>query len=431
MNNYPESWQVQPLAEVADKSPNSLVDGPFGSNLKTCDYTDKGVRLIQLQNIGDGFWLDENKKFTSDKKYYQLIRHAVSSGDIVIAKMADPIARACIVPSVSDRFLVVADCIKLTPDKKKYHSQYLVYAINHHWFRSQAEKKSTGTTRQRINLSKLRTVNLLIPPLEEQKSIAKLLLTLDEAIQKTEQLIAKLKAIKQGLLQDLLTRGLDENGQLRDPIAHPEQFKDSPLGRIPKEWEVRCIKDVSENLDKFRVPISEEERAKRVGTVPYYGANGQQGWIDDYLFDEPLILLAEDGGDFDNFSSKSIAYRIVGKSWVNNHAHVVRPKSSNDFCFLFYSLEHKDIRFFIKGGTRSKLNKSELDLITIAWPKSQEERIAVGKAIENIELQKATETNYYNKLKVLKKGLMHDLLTGKVRVNIPSEETEHENSHHS
>ena len=77
-----------------------------------------------------------------------------------------------------------------------------------------------------------------LPPLPEQRRIAEILDTLDEAIRKTEQVIAKLQQMKQGLLHDLLTRGIDDNGELRDPDRHPEQFKDSPLGRIPREWEV-------------------------------------------------------------------------------------------------------------------------------------------------------------------------------------------------
>jgi type I restriction enzyme S subunit len=85
-----------------------------------------------------------------------------------------------------------------------------------------------------------------LPPLPEQRLIAEILDTLDKAIRKTEQIIAKLKQLKQGLLHDLLTRGIDENGELRDPERHPEQFKDSPLGRIPREWGVAMLTDIAE-----------------------------------------------------------------------------------------------------------------------------------------------------------------------------------------
>ena len=113
---------------------------------------------------------------------------------------------------------------------------------------------------------------------------------------------------------------------------------------LPEGWQVENLGDVCEFLDSRRVPLNETERNKRIigkqqsELYPYYGANGQVGWIDDYLFDEPLILLAEDGGFFGSHS-RSIAYAINGKSWVNNHAHVLRPKNNVDINFLAAHLQ--------------------------------------------------------------------------------------------
>ena len=90
------------------------------------------------------------------------------------------------------------------------------------------------------------------------------------------------------------------------------------------DWLTTTIGEACDILDSMRVPVNEEERNKRSGDVPYYGANGLQGYIDGYLFDEPLILMAEDGGYFDEYQTRPIAYRIKGKSWVNNHAHILR-----------------------------------------------------------------------------------------------------------
>ncbi|MDO8722629.1 MAG: restriction endonuclease subunit S, partial [Syntrophales bacterium] len=315
--------------------------------------------------------------------------------------------------------IVLLSSIAILTPGADIDSDHLGHFLRSPFFEQQIDIFKSGSALKRLVLKDIRNLKIIYPSmLDEQRKIAKILNKIDEAIQKTEQLITKLKAMKQGLLRDLLTRGIDESGKLRDPIAHPEQFKDSPLGKIPNEWEICRAYDVLDNLDNKRVPVSEDERNNRKGDVPYYGANGQQGWIDDYLFDEPLILLAEDGGDFDNFATKPVAYRIAGKSWVNNHAHVLRPKSLDDFSFLFFSLEHKDIRIFIKGGTRSKLNKTELNQILLKWPSSQEERKIIGQTVETIDCQKELELIYYNKLSAIKKGLMNDLLTGKVRVKI-------------
>src|ERR1035437_369592 len=96
-------------------------------------------------------------------------------------------------------------------------------------------------------------------------------------------------------------------------------------GQLPKEWTESDLRDCVDILDNQRVPVNSNERAKRPGTVPYYGATGQVGYIDDFLFNEELLLIGEDGAPFLD-KSKPIAYLIQGKSWVNNHAHILRAK---------------------------------------------------------------------------------------------------------
>ncbi len=272
-----------------------------------------------------------------------------------------------------------------------------------------------GGTRSKLTQAELRSIEFSVPPFPEQRQIAEILDTLDEAIRKTEEIIAKLKQVKQGLLHDLLTRGIDDNGELRDPDRHPEQFKDSALGRIPKGWSTKTLGDVAEVLDHMRIPVNADERAKRPGRVPYYGANGLQGWIDRPLFNEPLILVAEDGGNFDEFAIRPIAYRIDGPAWVNNHAHVLRALADVDQAWLFFSLEHRDVRRYIAGGTRSKLTQGELRAIELAVP-SNGEQAGTARVLDGVERRQGDEEGRLAKLHLVKHGLMEDLLTGRVRV---------------
>lgn len=110
---------------------------------------------------------------------------------------------------------------------------------------AQLRALETGSNYPAVNESDLRLVRFFCPDEEERWRIGTVLNTVDDAIAKTEAVIAKLRQVRAGLLFDLLTRGLDHNGKLRDPIAHPEQFKDSPLGQIPKEWDVYLLDDVA------------------------------------------------------------------------------------------------------------------------------------------------------------------------------------------
>lgn len=176
------------------------------------------------------------------------------------------------------------------------------------------------------------------------------------------------------------------------------------------DWVVRKVDEVAELLDNRRVPVNEEERAARRGNVPYYGANGLQGFINKPLFDEPLILLAEDGGNFDDFDKRPIAYRIAGPSWVNNHAHVLRSRPGTDQDFLFYALEHKDIRRWIKGGTRGKLNGGDLKRVEVHLPLSCDEQRRIADLLSAVDEQLAVAQQRVQKLVARRQGLVQTLV---------------------
>jgi type I restriction enzyme S subunit len=176
------------------------------------------------------------------------------------------------------------------------------------------------------------------------------------------------------------------------------------------------LADVVDILDNLRIPINGAERMGRAGTVPYYGANGFQGWIDRPLFDEPLILLAEDGGNFDDFASRPIAYRIDGPAWVNNHAHIIRAKAGVNQSFIFWSIVNKDIRKYIAGGTRTKLTQGELRRIELNLP-IEEEQKGIAEVLDTLDTAIHETEAIIAKLKAVKQGLLHDLLTRGVDAN--------------
>ena len=131
--------------------------------------------------------------------------------------------------------------------------------------------------------------------------------------------------------------------------------------REASTYPLKPLGEVAQVLDSKRKPINKAERSQRQGQYPYYGANGQVDTIDDYIFNEELVLVAEDGGFFfDVF--KPISYRVSGKCWVNNHAHVLRPHSNIDVDWLHFSIAYQDIRGLIKGSTRTKLNQKQLPI---------------------------------------------------------------------
>lgn len=125
------------------------------------------------------------------------------------------------------------------------------------------------------------------------------------------------------------------------------------------------IEDICEILDSRRIPITAADRTP--GPYPYYGANGVQDYVADYIFDDELVLLAEDGGNFGS-KEKPIAYRISGKCWVNNHAHVLKPKPGLDVDYLCYALMYYDVSNLVNGATRQKLTQADMRVMDIPYP---------------------------------------------------------------
>lgn len=297
---------------------------------------------------------------------------------------------------------------------------------------------SIGTRMPRTSWSALRDLEVFCPPLPEQHLIAQVLDNVDEAIRKTEQLIAKLKLVKQGLLQDLLTRGIDENGELRDPERHPEQFKDSVLGRIPREWEVA----------PFRLLAG--ERRAYLKTGPFGSSLKQEHWTRDGV---PVVTIASLGeGEFVTsellFVSDTTAERLtpfvlragdvvfsrvadVGRSVVVTERQEGWIMSSN---LMRISLDvrraipsilqanlaanniiKRQIRRFVNSGGRDVANAAIMDRICLAWPQFEEQRMIAG-VLETGTCRLREERGALDKLRLLKAGLMDDLLTGRVRV---------------
>ena len=202
-SEFPE-WNLVAIGETVDKSVRwSLTGGPFGSDLKSADYTDEGVRIIQLQNIGDGKFLDDYAIYTSSEKADQLLACNIYAGEIIISKMGDPVARCCLMPETSNRYLMASDGIRYVPDSKFYNKEYLFQYINYKDFRKQAFENSTGSTRKRIGLSDLKALKISAPIKEEQDKIASFLDALDKSIDGVLYQLNAAKTFKKGLLQQM------------------------------------------------------------------------------------------------------------------------------------------------------------------------------------------------------------------------------------
>lgn len=197
---FSAEWEIKTLKEISSE----MVDGPFGSDLKTEHYTSEHqVRIVQLSNIGESGWNDANTKYTTFAHADELGRCVVQPGAILIAKMM-PAGRAIICPDSEKGYILGSDVVKVIPNSS-VDSRYLVYATKSQFYLDQIADDTQGSTRARTSISKLRKTAILLPAKAEQIAIATVLSNMDSEIDALEQKLEKYRQIKQGMMQQLLT----------------------------------------------------------------------------------------------------------------------------------------------------------------------------------------------------------------------------------
>lgn len=441
-HKFPDNWDTKELREFAAEGSNNFVDGPFGSDLKVSDYTPEGVRVLQLQNLGDGVFKNKNKIYTSEVKALQLNRCITSPGDIIIAKMAEPLARAAIVPEIDSKSLIVADLIKLRV-AKDVDPVYLVNYINFSDFRKEADRLSTGSTRTRISLSTLKSISLPCPPLDKQQKIASVLNTVDNLINQTQNLIDKYTAVKQGMMADLFSRGIDLSGtpeanknygQLRSSYAEaPELYQETELGWVPQDWDVVKIDNISTQMTNGFVGVATPHYANEneAGIRYLYGNNvrADKLELDTVLkikpeFHQKLQKSQLRQGDMLTVQSGHIGTTaIVPPNFGEANCHaliitrLVQSKILPEFLsfYLNSAIGMNRMEEIFVGSTIKHVNVKELKSFLVPLPSIGEQQAVLDKIIGARKLLD-DESRYLEKLNLKKKGLMQDLLTGKVKV---------------
>lgn len=312
--------------------------------------------------------------------------------------------------------------LKIVKPKIAIDVDFLYYAFRN--LEKSIRKQSSGTTVLGVNLNNLKAIKTQLPSLPEQRAIVakidELFSELDNGIANLKAAQAKLDIYRQAVLKQAFEGELTREWRERQTdlpsaekilneykarkysayqIAHQEWLKnklnkpkelkcyskieDSQLNELislPSGWVWCKLGEVTNCLDYLRKPINKEERATRLGNIPYYGANGQVGWIDDYIFDDELVVVVED----ETFIGRRqpFSYKIKGKTWVNNHAHVLKNEEIINVDYLNYNLMFYPFTPLTTGTTgRKKLTQQALNNAPFALC-SLEEQTQIVQEIE-------------------------------------------------
>lgn len=422
--NLPKGWRLVPLNRVADIIPSNVDKKIYAHELP--------IRLCNYMDVYSNNYLSRAIQFSSGSvTLAELQKFRLKQEDVIITKDSetpDDIAVPAVV--IEDLGNVVCGYhLALLRPNGEITGTYLSKALQTHLCRRHFGNSANGATRYGLTQKVISRCPILLPTQQEQARISQILTTLDQAIEKSEHIINKYERIKTGLMQDLLTRGIDEQGNIRSEKTH--EFKDSPLGRIPKDWEVKKLGECCD------------------GRISY----GINSAAITYSFEFPTYLRITDideSGNLNSYSRVSVKYPESGSYYLNEE-DVVFARTGNTTGKSYYHFDYTERLVFAGFLVRARTIKSillgkylfyfskshnfkkwvkimsmrsgqpgisgkEYESLKLPLPKLNEQKKIVSiidKQNEMIQMEKRN----LGKLVSQKTGLMQDLLTGKVSVN--------------
>jgi len=419
-----EGWEYKTIDDLAVIDQESL-----GENTKR----DFSFYYIDISSVSEGkLRLPSNK--TIFREAPSRARKIVHRGDVLMS-MVRPNLKAFTYFNHTDDDCVASTGFAVLTARDQVDARFILYSILSDSVTAQIESLVVGSNYPAINSNAVRRLQVLAPSYPEQTKIAEILSTVDQAIERIEALIAKQQRIKTGLMQDLFTRGIDEHGNLRSEQTH--KFKNSPIGRIPVEWEANELRSYLSYLSYgFTNPMPEEKDGPYMvtaanvsnGIVQYDNCRRTSVEAYEKLLTKKSrpkigdILITKDG----TLGRLASVDRLP--LCINQSVAVMRPKDGVDNTYLKLLLEspkyQKRILDDAGGSTIKHLYISKIDKIVLGFPKAKEEQEAIKERLlsqSNVLYQ--YEANL-KKLHSLKTALMQDLLTGNRRVTALLKETE-------
>jgi len=424
----PDGWLLSRLEELAEINPESL------SITTPSNYLFRYIDLSAVEKGAIDWSLVQETNFRDAPSR---ARRLVRPDDVLFGTVRPSLQSHGAIPSSKTNPLVASTGFAIIRARSgEAIGRFLFHTVMADLFGMQARRTEVGSNYPAVNESDVRLFLVAHPSLSEQRRIAEILDTIDEAVRRTEQVIEKLQQLKQGLLHDLLTRGIDDNGELRPPPEQaPHLYKNSPLGLIPKEWKILRVQDVSTRITDgdHQTPV----RAAQ-GVFLLSARNVLDGQLDlsdvDFIprfeYERMIRRCFPEAGDLLVSCSGTIG-RVCEVpegfdcALVRSAALVKLNRQLANARYmewvLLSEITKQQIRARQKQGAQPNLFQGEIAELLIALPPMTEQS-DISRLLDGAMLRLRREEGLTTKLRTLKKGLMDDLLTGRVRVTVPEGE---------
>ena len=343
--------------------------------------TIEGETPVRLCNFVDVYynWAITKEKAKSfmvaSAKQTEIDKCSIGKGMVAITKDSETRDDIGVATYIADDFeyvLLGYHCALITPNPAIVDGKYLNAFMHTRYIQKYFENNASGSG-QRYTLSNdtISNIPVLLPSIEEQHIIGKLLADLDRKIELNKQINDNLEAMAKQLYDYWFVQFdfPNEEGKPYKSSGGAMVWNEKLKREIPQEWSDCKLKDFINLFDSKRVPLSSKDRGERQGVYPYYGATGIMDYVNDYIFDGDYILLAEDGSTSDAKGFPIVQY-IWGKNWVNNHAHIILPKNERYTMFTYQMLRSIPAKQIETGSIQKKISQENLCGYKMVLPNS-------------------------------------------------------------
>lgn len=391
----PEQWNYIRLGE----------SGNFinGLNKEKNDYG-HGIHHVNIDNIFEGFCIDVNNLGKVNATENEIKRYSLNKGDICILRSSvkpEGVGYPALFDSDIKPVVFSGFIIRFRPDLSIWNPQFLTYAMRNGSIRKNVIAYASISANTNINQESLKQISILCPPQLEQQKIASILSNIDELIQKTHKVIEQTQRLNKGLMQRLLTKG----------IGHTK-FKQTELGEIPEDWSVNEIQDHS----KITTGAKNTQDRIEGGKYPFFVRSQKIERINTYSFDGEAVLTAGDG-----VGTGKVFHYINGKFDFHQRVYKMSNFSEHlDGYFFYLYFSNYFHRRVTSMSAKASVDSVRMDMIAkmlIPIPAIEEQQ-KISSILSNVNNLILKFIEKKNKEESLKKGLMQQLLTGKIRVTV-------------
>lgn len=351
-----------------------------------------GTKMISVMDILNPLPMKYDNILNSvavDKKNED--KNKVEKGDLIFVRSSEIVEEVGWAKAYKeDRYALYSGFAIRGKRISSYNAYFIELTLNYA-NRKEIKRRAGGSTRFNVSQEILNSLNVLTPSISEQNQIDLFFTKIDDTIALHQRKLDKLKQLKQGYLQQLFPKPGETVPKIR-------------FTNFEGEWKEHKLGEVADRFDNLRIPITASDRIS--GDIPYYGANGIQGYVEGFTHDGEFILVAEDGAN--NLKNYPVQY-VSGRIWVNNHAHVLQGKKSiADNKFLMNAIKNFNIEPFLVGGGRAKLNADVMMKIVIKSP-SHVEQQKIGTFFKQLDNITTLHQSKLDKLKLIKQSLLQKM----------------------